>query len=95
MSEGSKRNSGKLSSQGALKEFPYVSEGLMESLEKGKASHKRMETRRKKTELSRGCEGKGSGKQGALGERKEVESNTHRHWPCSGAGLEGIFPLSI
>lgn len=30
----------------------------MESLEKGKATHKRMETRRKKTELSRGCEGR-------------------------------------
>lgn len=32
---------------------------------------------------------------GELGGEEGRKSSTNRYWPCSGAGLEGVFPLSI
>ena len=48
----------------------------------------------KKTAFLGGCERKFQGSRGTEGE-EERKSSTNRYWPCSGAGLEGVFPLSI
>lgn len=74
---------GNLSSQGALKEFPYGGEGLMESLEMGKASRKRMETRRRQS--FPGAVKGGLGKQRVLGEEK----GSRKQYPQTLALLRG------
>lgn len=65
----------------------------MGSQDRGETSHKRMETKVRRS-FPEGRKGR-LGKQGSLGEKREPEISASRHCPCSEVGLKGIFPLSV